>query len=340
MMKRCSFVLVFLLSAFCVAAQTDLSGAGTSNCYIVSQSGSYCFRTVKGNSSESVGDVVSCKVLWESFSSSSAPECGILVSEPTFRDGYMFFKTAEHFIRGNAVVAATDSAGTILWSWHIWFTDAPTGQLFVNGDIVMDRNLGAISVNPSSHESYGLLYQWGRKDPFPGSCVKDDNVIMSATVKWPDPVKSDEMTGTIAYATAHPDTFISYNPLNYDWQYFQDDTRWDSVKTIYDPCPQGWKVPPGCFAGFKKYFEQPFTGVGIDFKGKYSTSQSVWFPATGYRYYYDATLYSSGLYGSYWFSSTDGVYADYMFFYFSSGVYPVRHSPRANAYSVRCITER
>jgi uncharacterized protein (TIGR02145 family) len=278
-------------------------------------------------------------VLWESACSSEALECGDLVSGTSFRDGYVFFRTAESFRKGNAIIAAMDSDGTILWSWHIWLTDAPAAQLFVNGDLVMDRNLGALSTCQSSHESYGLLYQWGRKDPFPGTCVKDDNVVMAATVKWPDPVKSDERTGTIAYAVAHPHTFISYNPKNYDWQYVQDNTRWASVKTIYDPCPQGWKVPSDCFAGFRKYFEQPFTGVGTDFKGKFSASQSVWFPATGYRYYYDATLYSSGLYGSYWFSSTDGVYADYMFFYFSNGVYPLRQGPRSNAYSVRCIAE-
>ena len=36
----------------------------TANCYIVSEQGTYSFKTVKGNSSKSVGDVASAEVLW------------------------------------------------------------------------------------------------------------------------------------------------------------------------------------------------------------------------------------------------------------------------------------
>ena len=34
---------------------------------------------------------------------------------------------------------------------------------------MMDRNLGATSATPGNVGSLGLLYQWGRKDPFLGS---------------------------------------------------------------------------------------------------------------------------------------------------------------------------
>lgn len=340
MKVKATLAALLFLSMLTAGAQIDLSLNGTSNCYIVSDSGRYSFKAVKGNGKASVGNVALCEVLWESLGSFEVTFPGDLIEEVSYDNGYVYMTIPEPFREGNAVIALRDMKGKVLWSWHIWLTDKPEWKQLVNGDVIMDRNIGAVSVEPSEVESYGLLYQWGRKDPFPGTSVKDDNRQVATSVKWPKPEKSDKNTGSIDYVVSHPMTFITYNVLNYDWQYDQDNVRWGQIKSIYDPCPPGWKVPSGCFAGFDTYFEHMFSGVGIDFIGKFSGEESLWFPATGYRYYYDGTLYSPGLYGSYWLSSTDGNHADYMFFYFSNGVYPRRQSPRANAYSIRCVAEK
>lgn len=101
---------------------------------------------------------------------------------------------------GNALIAARNSKGEIIWSWHIWVTandpgnvgkairyttyewdssgikaDAsnPSSNTRVPGYQVMSCNLGALADAPvsgddeSKYRTYGLLYQWGRKDPFP-----------------------------------------------------------------------------------------------------------------------------------------------------------------------------
>lgn len=109
------------------------------------------------------------------------------------RNGYIVFKLGSA-PEGNAVVAAKDGASKILWSWHIWATAAFDGDNIKvqkyetrprNGITgyenitkrtfnMMDRNLGAASAMPASKteaeviKTYGLLYQFGRKDPFPG----------------------------------------------------------------------------------------------------------------------------------------------------------------------------
>ncbi|MBU8971879.1 MULTISPECIES: DUF4906 domain-containing protein [Bacteroides] len=109
------------------------------------------------------------------------------------RNGYIVFKLGSA-PEGNAVVAAKDGASKILWSWHIWATAAFDGDNIKvqkyetrprNGISgyenitkrtfnMMDRNLGAASAMPASKteaeviKTYGLLYQFGRKDPFPG----------------------------------------------------------------------------------------------------------------------------------------------------------------------------
>lgn len=109
------------------------------------------------------------------------------------RNGYIVFKLGSA-PEGNAVVAAKDGASKILWSWHIWTTAAfggdnikeqtyetrPRSGISGYENItkrtfkMMDRNLGAASAMPASKteaeviKTYGLLYQFGRKDPFPG----------------------------------------------------------------------------------------------------------------------------------------------------------------------------
>ena len=103
-----------------VSAANDMSSSGSANCFIVSESGLYKFKTVKGNSNESVGSVAWASILWETFGTDTTPEMFDLISGFCYKDGYIAFKTAETFKEGNAVVAAKDADGNILWSWHIW----------------------------------------------------------------------------------------------------------------------------------------------------------------------------------------------------------------------------
>lgn len=63
--------------------------------------------------------------------------------------------------------------GQLRWSWHIWVSNAsdPVAKpASVNGLTFMNQNLGA---RPTLFigGARGLLYQWGRKDPFPGAAV-------------------------------------------------------------------------------------------------------------------------------------------------------------------------
>ena len=185
------------------------------NCYIVTKAGMYAFKAVKGNSSESVGSVASAEVLWESFGTHETPEVGDLVKDVSYKDGEITFTATDR--KGNAVIAAKDVAGNILWSWHIWMTDQPKEQEYYNNaGTVMDRNLGAISATPGDVGALGLIYQWGRKDPFLGSSSISSNTTAKSTITWPSPVSSKSssggnviINGTIEYAIAHPTTFIT-----------------------------------------------------------------------------------------------------------------------------------
>ena len=319
-----------------------------SNCFIISRSGTYAFKPVKGNSSESVGNVKSVEVLWESFGTSVTPKVGDLVESVSYVDGSIIFETSGTFREGNAVIAARGAYDEILWSWHIWFTDAPGLCYYRNVDgAMMDRNLGATSATPGEAGALGLLYQWGRKDPFLGSSSISSNVEAKSTVSWPSPVSSSSSRGTIGYAVEHPTTFITLNDSNYDWYYTgsssTDNTRWQSSKTIYDPCPAGWRVPDGGSNGV--WNEAGFDDQSYDSSdegmlfGSGISSPATWYPASGFRNYYDGSLYGVGDSGSYWSVTPNGYGAYFLYFYYDGYVYPTSNNYRAFGQSVRCLQE-
>ena len=326
----------------------DLSLSGSSNCYIVSKAGISRFPAVKGNSSTSVGSVNSVEVLWESFGTSTAPKVGDLIKTVFYNDGCVVFQTADTFKEGNAVIAAKDASGTILWSWHIWLTDEPDTCSYQNVDpLVMDRNLGATSATPGGVGALGLLYQWGRKDPFLGSSSISSSVEAKSTITWPSAVSSSSSRGTISYATEHPTTFISYNDANYDWYYSgsssTDNTRWQSTKTIYDPCPAGWRVPDGGSNGVWNkagFDDQSYdsSDEGMLF-GSGISSPATWYPAAGYRRSSDGALLSVGYLGNYWSVTPYGSDAYYLGFNYYGYVIPTNDSHRADGQSVRCLQE-
>ncbi len=334
----------------------DLSIDKTANCYIVSKSGLYKVRAVKGNSNTSVtGDYA--EVLWESFGTSVVPSVGDLVQYVSYKDGYIGFKIHDDFKEGNAVIAAKDADGNILWSWHIWFTDQPQGQTYYNNaGTMMDRNLGATSATPGDVGALGLLYQWGRKDPFLGSSSISSSSLAMSTITWPSTVKSNSSNGTIEYATAHPTTFITYNSINDDWYYTgsssTDNTRWttsDKTKSIYDPCPAGWRVPDGDSNGvwskalgsssYSFDYTYNSTNEGMNFSGMFGSASTIWYPASGSRSRTDGGLYSVGDYGSYWSASPASNYAFPMYFRNNGNVYPATPGARAGGDSVRCLQE-
>ena len=345
----------------------DPSALESANCHIVSEAGTYKFAAVKGNSTESVGDVASAEVLWESFGTDVTPSVGDLVKTASYKDGEITFQTSDTYKEGNAVIAAKDASGTILWSWHIWFTDQPQEHVYYNNaGTMMDRNLGATSATPGEVGALGLLYQWGRKDPFLGSASISYTVEAMSTITWPSAVSSASssagnvlINGTNEYATAHPTIFITYNSSNGDWYYTgdssTDNTRWttsDKTKSIYDPCPHGWRVPDGGSNGVWPTAlgsSSPFTDnllydstyKGINFSGKFGLDQTIWYPATGCRSYYDlGGLNSVGNDGNYWsvLPHGDSLNHGYYLNLCESGrVNPSGHNFRAFGFSVRCV---
>ena len=337
-----------------MSSATDLSSSGSANCYIVSNAGLYKFKTVKGNSSESVGNVASASILWETFGTSATPECLDLIKAVDYENGYIAFQTADTFKEGNAVIAAKDASDNILWSWHIWFTDQPEEHVYPNdAGTMMDRNIGATSATPGDVGALGLLYQWGHKDPFLGSSSITDAIEAKSTITWPSPISSNSSNGTIEYSTSYPTTFVFMRGGNHDWYYTGDDTidntRWttsETKKSIYDPCPAGWRVPDGGYKGVWEKANFDYTPHDRTNKGlllSISSTTTTWYPCSGWRDYYDGDLVRVGQDFYYWFASP-GLYGadDWgggLYINYDGTVSPSTSIYCSNCYSVRCIKE-
>ena len=317
----------------------DLSAEGTANCYLVQATGDYKFKAVIGNTDATVGNVKTVEVLWESFGTDEMPNVGDFIASAKYKNGYICFSTPENFRNGNAVIAAKNSKGTILWSWHIWCAEEGWKEqvYFNDAGTMMDRNLGATSATPGEVGTLGLMYQWGRKDPFLGSSSFDDNVIAKSTGTW-----SNISGGSLTLCEENPTTFYTSVCL--------PNGCWESVKTIYDPCPAGWRVPDGGAEGVwakamqkKEAFKDSSLKAdkGLNFSGLVGEDEVIYYPLSGYIYEISA-LNDVNFYGLYWSCSPhlSSNYAYNLYFDINGKVYyPERNNHRSQGSAVRCLKE-
>lgn len=261
----------------------DLSAPGMANCYIVSAPGKYIFKADnRFNLGEGLPvppeiNPVSAALVWQSVPGS------IAWVELTDEEGepYVSLEVAE--AQGNAVIAVLDEEEVVQWSWHIWMPqEEVTSVHLLNGYDVMNMNLGAMNNTSGDPLSYGMLYQWGRKDPFPAAAtLTGDTNTLSAPMYDIDgnPVLLTHSSWTslenniLEYAIANPTEVLSNMAQfssNRDWLAADksDNALWgnpngddrDPVsnafinkgrKTCYDPSPAGWRVaPPDAFSYF------------------------------------------------------------------------------------------
>ena len=224
----------------------DLSEHGTANSYIVTEPGLYSIKTdVIGNGGYGIIDGAdfhtespfitpkSAKIIWED-------RAGVVTNVTPGENTVNFLTNGQE---GNALIGVTDDNGAILWSWHIWVTDQPQEQTYINGEdqyVMLDRNLGAIRADEGNGEEWreatGLLYQWGRKDPFAFRSL-------GVTDYYNNRLFTIE-TQNVPLNTAVANPTVFYGAGNYYWNESLNTSLWnENQKSIYDPCPVGYKVP-------------------------------------------------------------------------------------------------
>ena len=269
----------------------NLSENGTANCYIIPAAGDYYFdATVIGNGQ---GGIMKDAGFHTENAAISPVEVEILTEfndEPLIDNlrlegGKVCFHANGN--KGNLTLYVTGDDGDLLWSWHLWCTDIPVEKTHTNSDgsrfTLMDRNLGAVSANPEDGElTYGLYYQWGRKDPFDGEAMKASMTSNTA--------------GTITYGVIRPFRPLKTDRLSsFNWITTLNDNLWGNpdyrtihpleelTKTIYDPCPPGYMVPPASvYVAFGDETRLEYIVNGLLFRGDFG--QISFYPYAGRAY--------------------------------------------------------
>lgn len=316
----------------------DLCAQETANCYIVYNAGWYKFKAVKGNSSQPLSPS-SAEVLWESFNTTEVPSVGSIVSDVRYdSDGYVSFRASGK--AGNALLAVRDAGGNILWSWHIWIPatkihSAKYSTMSEGG--LMDRNLGALSTGENNPLSCGLIYQWGRKDPFPGPAEQSPNnpeAVTNGTEENGGKFRRVSYDGTmdLQYSISHPAEFIYSDSADADWTDLKDNSLWGRTsKSVYDPCPPGYRVMD---SGVFKDVPYEIKGTGLIIDGIH------WYPFNGVRWNTDGKLHASTNTASAWtaYGYLKSRQAEY-FHYYNNNFRPAASAPRSYGSAVRCFTD-
>ena len=321
------------------------------------------------NVQNSGAQATKAKVIWE--------DCQDIVTTlkvtGSGADSYLTFTIDENKLQnGNAVVAVTNAAGTVMWSWHLWFT--PKSSLkkipFTSGSTTynfMTDNLGwkytkwtgglkrevvvkieqqaetgekktatiTLKQAPGNNvrEGYGNLYQWGRKDPLPGTNNFYPNtapnigykfndgytIVGDSHAEYTNPANVQRMEKrTIGLGIREPGIMLpkvgggklSWTNRQYinlwsadnDKMYESETPIKNGVKTIYDPSPVGFKVPDAyAFKDLSKGGAVWENGYTL----KVDNDKDIYFQAGGYRDGRDGILKGVGVggYAMYWASA-------------------------------------
>lgn len=230
---------------------------------------------------------------------------------------------------GNALIALYNEEGDIIWSFHLWISPVNEVQ-YPNGYVVFDRNLGATSNTRGDMSSWGLYYQWGRKDPFPEvASTSSTNLVMKTYYDKNNQTFSFTGEPSAAgvdhyYSISRPTVFLQRvaagNTVDWIWD-GGSNNLWGNPegyknpdintlhKSIYDPCPEGYMVSPtklytgnGVVANSSQNapFDNTNSGRTLVFQGL-----NEWYPAARqiHHNWPKATMKSNDITGRYWLSS-------------------------------------
>ena len=303
-----------------------------SNCYVIpleelagkdSQGGFYFYAGCPGRGEKgmlsgrnlypesAVLEPYSVQILWQSEE--------YLIRHAELLHGYVRFVLNERCydfsdqLDGNAVLAAYDREGNVLWSWHIWVVNGLKDVTFrnVGGITMMNMNLGATKAGWTSAsdvlETYGLYYQWGRKDPSPGPESYDYGIMDMITAPYitNSGTQTSVLEGVYSQPTVedgarHPLVVVgatSTDTYPNDWLYYKVDNLWGyetssravTKKTIYDPCPYGYRVADDELRKVFENYKDWSYNRGYEYENSYghryplSSDDYVYFPFAGWK---------------------------------------------------------
>ena len=272
-----------------------------------------------------------------------------------------FTVNKNQLVNGNAVIAVKNASGTVMWSWHLWFTPKSSLDKIAMTSAGKTYNFTADNLGwkytswwggtkdrtvvvkleqqaefgtkkeatvtltqkkgKDERIGYGNIYQWGRKDPMPGTSAlypagysyngSGYTTVSDQESEYNTPANKALMESrTIGLSIQKPGEMLpKVGGGKLSWFYKQYINLWstdnnkfdgsvrDGKKTIYDPSPVGFKVPDAyAFTGF--------TTAGAEWNNGYTliadNNKDIYFQAGGARLGKNGSIAALGTTGLYW----------------------------------------
>ena len=238
-------------------------------------------------------------------------------------------------------------------------------QTIANGGVKQVTVIN-ITQNPGGKkEGVSTLYQFGRKDALPGT-----NTFYPTNSYSFDDTQGGRSLG---YAIQHPENMFIYAQTGtyyYDWCNATYSNLWSAdntttgfndnavVKTVYDPCPVGFKMPASnAFTGFTSNgqyqstaaninangtadsLDKFFVAYGHNFYTNSSKNATIFFPASGLRSLSGGSLISVGNIGYYWSAVPYDTGDCCNLFFYWSNVSPQNYGARSCGFAARPVSE-
>lgn len=221
---------------------------------------------------------------------------------------YIKFKVQDiPSVGANVLIGYFTPPGDPYWSWHIWLWPHDLTPVEITNATGVKYNIMPVNL-ASKYDSDGVhiknwFYQWGRKEPmllpYAWNSTADHSI---------GSITKSSKAEDLGTALWYPTTFYYNSNSPYNW--FGDKLYYnlwdaacttngvsdnDTVKTVYDPCPVGWKIPNGnTFTGLSKIS----VANGIVKMRRYSgDTVGFGFPLSGCRHRSDGSIRDTNAYG-------------------------------------------
>ncbi len=187
------------------------------------------------------------------------------------------------------------------------------GTVMSSGNCWLDRNLGALQVATSSTDTaaYGDLFQWGRGDD--GHQVRTSGTTTTLS-------NSD---------TPGHSNFIIVTDNPNDWRSSINDSLWQGVYGINNPCPPGWRIPTE-----DEWIDERHSWSTDNAAGAFASPLKL--TTAGGRQPDDGSVVAVGVLGHYWSNKFIGIHVNRLMFNGNVGSFSFY---RAVGFSVRCIKD-
>lgn len=223
------------------------------------------------------------------------------------------------------------------------------------------KQIGVITItqNATTTKRSGTttLYQWGRNNAFPGSTVAQGQIFSSKE----DIHMNNKIQKPSYFFSTKMDRYKRIDKTDGLTKYHYFYNLWsmnnrnavaegkvstvDVVKTIYDPCPVGFNVPAnGAFSGFTMSTTDASatfdSNSGHNFWTNSSHTESIYFPASGFRAAENAILDAVSTSGNYWAADPNDVTDGCSMGFAKNSVTPLYHNTRTFGFAVRPVAEK